>query len=92
MKSRLSTRSLVKLVRVSHDAESLVQREQGIKPHLVKRFQVSTDGEFEQKLPDVVGHYRNPPKKELVLWVDEKSPIQTFGRIQTILPLTTADG
>ena len=45
----------------------------GLKPHLVKRFKLSTDPEFVEKLRDVVGLYRNPPENALVLCVDEKS-------------------
>jgi len=43
--------------------------------------------EFLEKLPDLVGLYRNPPDKELVLCVDEKSPIQALDRTQPLLPL-----
>ncbi len=52
--------------------------EAGLKPHLVKRFKVSGDPMFEEKVTDVVGLYMNPPDRALVLCVDEKSQIQRW--------------
>ena len=66
---------------------SNILREQGLKPHLVKSFQFSTDPDFEKKLEDVVGLYLNPPENSIVLCVDEKSQIQALERSQPILPL-----
>jgi hypothetical protein len=40
-----------------------------------------------EKLTDVVGLYLNPPKKALVLCVDEKSQIQALDRTQPGFPL-----
>ncbi|MFW1443027.1 IS630 family transposase, partial [Vibrio parahaemolyticus] len=59
----------------------------GLKPHLVKRFKVSSDPRFEEKVTDVVGLYMNPPDRALVLCVDEKSQIQALDRTQPGLPL-----
>ena len=42
---------------------------------------------FEEKLIDVVGLYLNPPKKAVVLCVDEKSQIQALNRTQASLPM-----
>ena len=58
-----------------------------MKPHLVKRFKVSGDPMFEEKVTDVVGLYMNPPDRALVLCVDEKSQIQALDRTQPGLPL-----
>jgi transposase len=44
----------------------------------VRRFKVSNDPQFEEKVTDVVGLYMNPPDRALVLCVDEKSQIQTM--------------
>jgi hypothetical protein len=48
----------------------------GLKPHRVETFKLSNDPQFEDKLIDVVGLYLNPPKKAVVLCMDEKSQIQ----------------
>ena len=61
--------------------------EAGLKPHLVRRFKVSDDPLFEEKVTDVVGLYLNPPDRALVLCVDEKSQIQALDRTQPGLPL-----
>lgn len=82
-----STRELAKRVGISHNAVSVVLRARGLKPHLVKSFQFSTDPDFETKLEDVVGLYLNPPENSIVLCVDEKSQIQALERSQPILPL-----
>jgi transposase len=82
-----STREIAKRVGVSHNTVSLVLKERGLKPHLVKGFQFSTDPDFENKLEDVVGLYLDPPDNSIVLCVDEKSQIQALERSQPILPL-----
>jgi len=82
-----STRELSKRFGVSHNTISKILREHGIKPHLVKRFQFSTDKEFESKLADVVGLYLDPPENSIVFCVDEKTQIQALERTQPILPL-----
>ena len=48
----------------------------GLQPHRTKRFKLSKDRRFTEKLTDVVGLYLNPPDKAVVLCVDEKSQIQ----------------
>lgn len=65
---------------VSHDAVQKIWSGRGIKPHRVKEFKLSTDKQFEEKLIDVVGVYLNPPKRAVVLCVDEKSQIQALDR------------
>ena len=61
-----STRELSKRFGISHTAVNTILREQNIKPHLVKKFQFSTDKEFESKLADVVGLYLAPPENSIV--------------------------
>jgi hypothetical protein len=46
----------------------------------VKRFKLSTDPRFAEKLDDVVGLYIAPPEKAVVFSVDEKSQIQGLDR------------
>ena len=82
-----STRELGKRFGISHTAVNTILRERDIKPHLVKRFQFSTDKDFIHKLQDVVGLYLNPPENAIVFCVDEKSQIQALERTQPILPL-----
>ena len=82
-----STRELGKRVGISHGAVNVILRERGLKPHLVKKFQLSTDPNFEEKLEDVVGLYLDPPENSIVFCVDEKSQIQALERSQPILPL-----
>ena len=74
---------------------SSVQRiwaEAGLKPHLVRRFKMSNDPQFEEKVTDIVGLYMNPPDRALVLCVDEKSQIQALDRTQPGLPLEEGPG
>src|SRR5271167_3655338 len=58
-----------------------------LKPHLTGTFKLSRDAKFLEKLTDVVGLYLNPPRKALVLCLDEKSQIQALDRSQPGLPL-----
>jgi len=71
-------------------SEATVRRiwhQNGLKPHLVETFKVSTDPHFAEKLEAVVGLYLNPPEHALVLCCDEKSQIQALDRTQPGLPL-----
>lgn len=82
-----SLREIAKQTGISKSAVGTILHERGIKPHLVKKFQYSTDKQFKEKLEDVVGLYMNPPENAIVLCVDEKSQIQALERTQPILPL-----
>ena len=72
---------------ISPSAVGRIWAEAGLKPHLVKKFKISNDPQFEEKVTDVVGLYMNPPDRALVLCVDEKSQIQALDRTQPGLPL-----
>lgn len=50
-------------------------------------FKFSNDPQFARKVRDLVGLYRNPPEKALILTGDEESQIQASDRTQPILPL-----
>ena len=52
-----SVRTMAKAVGISHTAVQRIWAEAGLKPHLVKRFKVSRDPMFEEKVTDVVGLY-----------------------------------
>ena len=82
-----SCRTMAERHGVSHDTVQKIWSGRGIKPHRVKEFKLSTDKRFEEKLIDVVGVYLNPPKRAVVLCVDEKSQIQALDRTQPSLPL-----
>jgi transposase len=80
---------------ISPSSVGRIWAEAGLKPHLVRRFKISNDPWFEEKVTDVVGLYMNPPDRALVLCVvpearfqhDEKSQIQAPDRTQPGLPL-----
>ena len=82
-----STRELSRRFKISHTAVNTILRERNLKPHLVKKFQFSTDKDFIRKLQDVVGLYVDPPENSIVFCVDEKSQIQALERTQPILPM-----
>ena len=82
-----SIRSMAKAVGISRTSVQRIWAEAGLKPHLVRRFKISNDPLFEEKVTDIVGLYMNPPDRALVLCVDEKSQIQALDRTQPGLPL-----
>jgi transposase len=77
-----SCRTMAKAQGVSKATVNRIWQSYQIKPHRIKRFKLSRDPNFLQKLTDVVGLYLNPPQKALVLCVDEKSQIQALDRAQ----------
>jgi len=83
-----STRTLAQVVGVSPATVHRVWQAHGLQPHRVRRFKVSRDRRFLEKLTDVVGLYLDPPEHALVLCADEKSQIQALDRTQPGLPLT----
>jgi transposase len=82
-----SVRSMATAMGISHTSVQRIWAEAGLKPHLVRRFKISNDPQFEEKVTDVVGLYMDPPDRALVLCVDEKSQIQALDRTQPGLPL-----
>jgi len=82
-----STRTLAAVVGVSPKTVHRVWQAHGLQPHRTRRFKVSRDRRFLEKLTDVVGLYLNPPEHALVLCADEKSQIQALDRTQPGLPL-----
>jgi len=82
-----STRSMAKAAGISRTSVQRIWAEAGLKPHLVRKFKVSNDPKFAEKVTDVAGLYLNPPDKALVLCVDEKSQIQALDRTQPGLPM-----
>ena len=82
-----STRKLAAVAGVSDTTVHRIWKAHGLKPHLVKRFKVSRDPKFVEKLEDIVGLYMSPPEHALVLCCDEKSQVQALDRTQPGLPL-----
>ena len=82
-----STRLMAAQADVHQTTIARIWRAHGLKPHLVDTFKVSTDPQFVAKLRDVVGLYVDPPKRAVVVSVDEKSQIQALNRTQPGLPL-----
>ena len=56
----------------------------------MKRFKVSRDPRFVEKLEDVVGLYLSPAEHALVFCCDEKSQVQALDRTQPGLPMKKA--
>lgn len=82
-----AVRSMAKSVRVSKSTIHRIWNAFGIQPHKQKHFKLSTDPFFVEKVRDIVGLYLSPPKKAIVLCVDEKSQIQALNRTQPMLPI-----
>ena len=82
-----STRTLAAVAGVSDTTVQRIWRAHGLKPHRVKRFKVSRDPKFVEKLEDIVGLYMSPPEHALVLCCDEKSQVQALDRTQPGLPM-----
>jgi transposase len=82
-----SVRTMAEVANVSPSSVYRIWAANGLKPHLVRTFKLSTDPLFEEKLVDVVGLYMDPPENALVLCVDEKSQIQALDRTQPGLPM-----
>ena len=64
-----------------------IWQEAGLAPHRMRRFKLSTDPAFAEKLEDVVGLYVDPPRHAIVLSLDEKSQVQALDRTQPGLPI-----
>ncbi len=72
---------------VSVSSVQRIWRSHGLQPHRMRRFKLSNDPRFAEKLRDVVGLYVDPPAHAVVLSIDEKSQIQALDRTQPGLPL-----
>jgi transposase len=64
-----------------------IWRAHGLRPHQVRRFKLSTDPKFAEKVEEIVGLYVDPPAHAVVLSIDEKSQIQALDRTQPGLPM-----
>ena len=82
-----SRRSMARAAGLSATTVGRVWRAFGLQPHRSETFKLSTDPEFVEKVRDIVGLYRAPPERALVLCVDEKTGVQALDRTQPLLPL-----
>lgn len=82
-----STRTMAYAMGMSQTAISRIWRAFGLQPHRQETFKLSTDPMFVDKVRDIVGLYLDPPRRAMVLCVDEKSQIQALDRTQPMLPL-----
>ena len=82
-----STRTLAHAMGMSQTAISRIWRALGLQPHRQETFKLSTDPMFVDEVRDIVGLYQDPPRRAMVLCVDEKSQIQALDRTQPMLPL-----
>jgi transposase len=60
-------RAMAERVGISLRSVQRIWRAHGLKPHLVRRFKLSKDPLFAEKVQDVVGLYIDPPQHALVL-------------------------
>lgn len=79
--------AMAKASGVSVSSVQRIWRSHGLQPHRMRRFKLSNDPRFAEKLRDVVGLYVDPPAHAVVLSIDEKSQIQALDRTQPGLPL-----
>ena len=82
-----TVRAMARVSGVSRSKVHQIWQAAGLAPHRVRRFKLSNDPAFAQKVEDVVGLYVDPPAHAVVLSVDEKSQIQALDRTQPGLPM-----
>ncbi|MGC2192971.1 MAG: hypothetical protein WA751_11640 [Candidatus Dormiibacterota bacterium] len=82
-----SSREVAERVGVSKSTVLRVWGDHDLQSHRIRGFKYSTDPELEQKPTDVVGLDLYPPKKAMVLCVDDKSQIQALEGTQPLLPM-----
>ena len=74
-----SRATMAEAVGISPSSVGRIWAEAGLKPHLVRRFKVSNDPMFEEKVTEIVGLYLDPPDRAVVLCVDESEPMNATG-------------
>ena len=86
-RSRWTTRLLAQEVGLTSGCVLDLLRRHGLKPHLVRTYEVSRDPDFVAKLRELVGLYQDPPEHAVVPSIDEKTAIKALERTQPPLPL-----
>ncbi len=85
-------RAMAKAAGVAASTVQAIWKAHGLSPHRWRRFKLSNDPAFVEKLTDIVGIYVAPPAHAVVLSIDEKSQIQALDRTQPGLPLKKGRG
>ena len=80
-------RAMAKTAGIAASTVQSIWKAHGLSPHRWRRFKLSNDPAFAEKLTDIVGLYVDPPAHAVVLSVDEKSQIQALDRTQPGLPM-----
>jgi hypothetical protein len=80
-------RSMVLERDVSHHTVRRMLIFHDLKRNCQRSFRVRLGNRFIEKLTDGVGLYRNPPDKDMVLGVVERSAVQAPEQTQPVLPL-----
>jgi transposase len=78
---------MAEAVGISPSSVGRIWDDAGLTPHILRKFKVLNDPLFEEKVTEIVGLYLDPPERDVVLCVDEKSQIQALDRTQPGLPL-----
>jgi len=78
---------MAKEIGISASSVQRIWHAHGLQPHRFRRFKLSNDPNFVEKLRDVVGLYVDPPAHAIVLSFDEKSQIQALDRTRPGLPM-----
>lgn len=87
-----TARAMAKVAGLAVSTVQKIWKTHGLAPHRWRRFKLSNDPAFVEKLHDVVGLYVSPPAHAMVLSFDEKSQIQALDRTQPGLPLKKGRG
>ena len=85
-------RAMAKVAGIAASTVQAIWKAHGLSPHRWRRFKLSNDPAFVEKLTDIVGLYVAPPAHAVVLSLDEKSQIQALDRTQPGLPLKKGRG
>ncbi len=80
-------RAMAKVAGVAASTVRTIWQAHGLALHRWRRFKLSNDPAFADKLTDIVGLYVAPPAHAVVLSIDEKTQIQALDRTQPGLPL-----
>ena len=87
-----TSRDMAKVAGLTVSTFQKIWKTHRLAPHRWRRFRLSNDPAFSEKLHDVVGLYVSPPAHALVLSFDEKSQIQALDRTQPGLPMKKGRG
>ncbi len=80
-------RAMAEAAGIAASTVQAIWKAHGLSPHRWRRFKLSNDPAFAEKLTDIVGLYVDPPAHAVVLSIDEKSQIQALDRTQPGLPM-----